>query len=52
MRPKPGPYGPDDAEPVAASDGRPAQRRPEAGGSGTSGPEQADEGVRVEMPAE
>jgi len=52
VRPKPGPYGPDDAEPVAASDGRPAQRRPEAGGSGTSGPEQADEGVRVEMPAE
>jgi linoleoyl-CoA desaturase len=50
VRPKPGPYRPEDGEPFSSSNGRPSQRRPDAGGSGTSGPEQADEGVRFEMP--
>jgi NADPH-dependent stearoyl-CoA 9-desaturase len=52
-RPKPPPYRADDDDEVdAASNGHRRERQPEAGGSGTSGPEQADEGVRVSVPAE
>jgi len=50
-RPKPGPYRADSEEELASSNGHPTSRRPEAGGSGTSGPEQKDEGVRVSIPA-
>ena len=48
-REKPGPYVADDAEQASANgQGRGAQ--PERGGSGTSGPEQSDPGVRVSVP--
>jgi linoleoyl-CoA desaturase len=54
-RPKPGPYRPDDDEDVAsphAGNGNGRARRPEDGGSGVSGPEQDDAGVRVSIPAD
>jgi NADPH-dependent stearoyl-CoA 9-desaturase len=48
-REKPGPYVPEDGENPRVNGDRP-EPRPERGGSGTSGPEQADPGVRVSMP--
>ena len=51
-RPKPGPYQGGDDGVDAASNGHRRQRRPEQGGSGTSGPEQKDEGVRVSVPSD
>jgi NADPH-dependent stearoyl-CoA 9-desaturase len=48
-REKPGPYVPEDGDrPSVNGHGR--QRQPERGGSGVSGPEQADPGVRVSLP--
>ncbi|HEX6117157.1 MAG TPA: acyl-CoA desaturase [Solirubrobacterales bacterium] len=51
-RPKPGPYKGGDGAAAASANGR--SRRPEERPTGAngSGPEQADEGVRVEMPEE
>jgi linoleoyl-CoA desaturase len=49
-RPKPGPYRHADDDEVASVNGDRAARSPETGGSGTSGPEQDDEGVRVSVP--
>jgi len=49
-RPKPPPYRGEDGETPAATNGDRRVRQPEKGGSGVSGPEQADEGVRVSMP--
>ena len=49
-RPKPGPYRPDGDDAWDSSNGHPVSRAPEKGGSGTSGPEQQDEGVRVSIP--
>jgi NADPH-dependent stearoyl-CoA 9-desaturase len=51
-RPKPGPFHSEDGEAIARGDGHRGVRQPEKGGSGTSGPEQADEGVRVSMPSQ
>ena len=52
-RPKPPPYRPEDDEDVESrSNGHHRERQPDKGGSGTSGPEQADEGVRVSVPSE
>jgi len=52
-RPKPPPYRAEDEDDVdARSNGHPRERRPDQGGSGTSGPEQVDEGVRVSVPAD
>jgi NADPH-dependent stearoyl-CoA 9-desaturase len=51
-RPKPGPFHSENGQAVAQGDGQPRVRRPEQGGSGSSGPEQADEGVRVSMPSQ
>jgi linoleoyl-CoA desaturase len=48
-RPKPGAFHAEDGE-TAASNGGPGGRQPERGGSGVSGPEQSDEGVRVSVP--
>ena len=50
-RPKPGPYRRQPGDEVASTNGH-GSRSPENGGSGTSGPEQADEGVRVSVPDE
>jgi linoleoyl-CoA desaturase len=50
-RPKPGPYRAEGEDQVGSSNGHRAARSPEKGGSGASGPEQADEGVRVSIPA-
>ena len=50
-RPKPGPYRPEGEEEMAAANGNSSMRSPDKGGSGTSGPEQADDGVRVSIPA-
>ena len=48
-REKPGPYVPENGDrPAVNGNGR--RRQPERGGSGVSGPEQADPGVRVSMP--
>ena len=49
-RPKPGPYRAD-GEDLPSPNGNRPEREPEKGGSGTSGPEQADEGVRISMPS-
>jgi fatty acid desaturase len=52
-RPKPPPYRPEDDEAVEfRSNGHRRERRPDVGGSGTSGPEQADAGVRVSVPSD
>ena len=48
-REKPGPYVADDAE-QASANGQGRRAQPERGGSGTSGPEQSDPGVRVSVP--
>ena len=48
-REKPGPYVADDAE-QASANGTGRRAQPERGGSGTSGPEQSDPGVRVSVP--
>jgi NADPH-dependent stearoyl-CoA 9-desaturase len=50
-RPKPPPFHADGHESVASSNGHRAERRPDRGGSGTSGPEQDDAGVRISMPS-
>jgi linoleoyl-CoA desaturase len=50
-RPKPGPYQGGDFEVDASGNGHSRERRPEQGGSGSSGPEQDDEGVRVSVPS-
>ncbi len=49
-RNKPGPYRGDDGERPFAENGD-RRRQPEVGGSGVSGPEQDDSGVRVRMPS-
>jgi linoleoyl-CoA desaturase len=51
-RPKPGPYRGGDETVDTSSNGHWRERRPEQGGSGTSGPEQEDEGVRVSVPSQ
>jgi len=52
-RPKPPPYRAEDGDEIGArSNGHRRERRPDKGGSGSSGPEQADEGVRVSVPAD
>jgi linoleoyl-CoA desaturase len=51
-RPKPGPYQGGELEVDASGNGHSRERRPEQGGSGTSGPEQKDEGVRVSVPSQ
>ncbi|MGA9371911.1 MAG: fatty acid desaturase [Solirubrobacterales bacterium] len=48
-RPKPGPLERQDGDPPRIN-GKSTVRRPASGGSGTSGPEQADPGVRVALP--
>jgi NADPH-dependent stearoyl-CoA 9-desaturase len=48
-REKPGPYQAGDGESPSLN-GHDRQRQPEQGGSGISGPEQADPGVRVSVP--
>jgi NADPH-dependent stearoyl-CoA 9-desaturase len=48
-REKPGPYVAEDEE-RASTNGHEHGRQPERGGSGTSGPEQSDPGVRVSVP--
>ena len=48
-RPKPGPFR-SEGEEATTNGHRPRERRPEDGGSGVSGPEQKDEGVRVSIP--
>jgi NADPH-dependent stearoyl-CoA 9-desaturase len=48
-REKPGPYVAEGEERLDAN-GHPGGRQPERGGSGKSGPEQADPGVRVSIP--
>jgi fatty acid desaturase len=49
-RPKPEPYRGENGATTSSGDGRRPVRRPEKGGSGVSGPEQADEGVQVSLP--
>ena len=52
-RPKPPPYRAEDGDEIGArSNGHRRERRPDKGGSGSSGPEQADEGVRVSVPSD
>jgi linoleoyl-CoA desaturase len=48
-REKPGPYVAEDGEPTS-SNGHGRAPQPQRGGSGSSGPEQKDPGVRVSMP--
>jgi NADPH-dependent stearoyl-CoA 9-desaturase len=48
-RPKPGPYHGENEDAEANRQG-PRERRPERGGSGSSGPEQSDAGVKVAVP--
>jgi len=50
-RPKPGPFHGGDEDVDASSNGHSRERQPEQGGSGTSGPEQEDGGVRVAVPS-
>jgi linoleoyl-CoA desaturase len=50
QRPKPGPYRPGAGEATASPDGNGAAPSAAKGGSGKSGPEQADPGVRVSIP--
>jgi linoleoyl-CoA desaturase len=51
VRPKPGPYQPDHDEELPSLNGHGNGRSAEKGGSGKPGPEQADAGVRVSIPA-
>jgi linoleoyl-CoA desaturase len=53
-RPKPGPYkgGDGNGNGVASANGRPRRSEEQPTGANGSGPEQADDGVRVDMPEE
>ncbi len=50
QRPKPGPFRRSEGEEVASSNGHRAGPGVAKGGSGSSGPEQSDDGVRISMP--
>ncbi len=49
-RPKPGPYKGGDGDGAASANGKPRRRAQAPTGANGSGPEQSDDGVRVDMP--